>query len=276
MGIRTWLWSEDVATNAGIAVIQAALDAGNRGHTLSTVDIIQAPQRETRLAFILTADETPVTAAASGTVTVTGRDRAVQLPLVKSDGTPGFLDFRSIGGLRIPKGTTLTNLGNASGAGAEQHQIALFVDDPGFPGFPMGPAGKSSVVVTMATAALTTATISGFTDVTGRTVAYTNAIRAIPDSKNIKCCLKRIGGWNAAGYGTACIRNPGQDANLVFPMVSTFPTYYDLGALFGVPGGGLLFNADEPLQIGSIGVGANACTFEMEIGIDGMDVTDLS
>jgi len=276
MGIRTWLWSEDVATNAGIAVIQAALAAGNRGHDLSTVDVIQAPQRETRLAFILTADETPITAAAPGTVTVAGRDRAVQLPLVKGDGTPGFEDFRSVGGLRIPKGTTLSNLGNASGAGAEQHQIALFVDDPGFPGFPVAAGGKSKLAVTMATGALTTATISGFVDVTGRTNAYTNTIRPIPDSKNIRCVLKRIGGWNAAGYGTCCIRNPGQDANLVFPMVSTFPTYYDLGALFGVPGGGLAFTADEPLQIGSIGVGANACTFYMELGIDGLDVTDLS
>ena len=276
MGTRTWLWHEDVATNAGIAVIQAALAAGNRGHDLATVDNILAPQRETRIAFVLTADETPVTAAASGYVTCTGRDRAFQLPLVGADGTPGFKDFRSCGGLRVPKGATLACFGNASGAGAEQHSVALWVDDPGFAGFPTGPAGKSIINVTMATAALTTATISGFTDACGRTTAYTNAIRAIPDSKNIRCCLRRIGGIAAAGYGSLCIRNPAQDANLVFPLVATFPTYYDIGALMGVPGGGLLFNADEPLLIGGIGSGANAITAAMEIGLDGADVTDLS
>ena len=199
MGIRSWVINENVATNAGIAVVQVALAAGNRGHDLATVDIIRSPPRDTRLAFLLTSDETPITAAASGTLAIGGRDRALQLPLVDIDGKPGFVDFRPNGGLRIPKNVNLVNLGNASGAGAEQHCYSLFVDDPAFAGFPMGKCSKSSMVVNLTTAAGTAATLTAPTDICGRAAAYANAINAIPDSSNITVCLKRIGGTAAAG-----------------------------------------------------------------------------
>ena len=274
MGRRSWVWNEDVATNGGIAAVAAALAAGNRGHELSGTDAIVAPNRENcRITSVLTADETPITASASGYVTVGSRNRAFQLPLVKGDGTPGFMSFANIGGLRVPKGVSLNCLANASGAGAEQHIVVLNVEDPEYRGLPIAkPMGKTKVVVTMATGAIVAQTLSGFVDICGRTNAYTNSIRAIADTKDITVQITKLGGILGAGYSGYVLRDKGGDGQLVFPGVATHPVYYDLVEMLG---NAPTCKADEPLQLGGIGVSTAAQTAWMELLLSGPGVTDL-
>jgi len=276
MGRRSWVWNENVATNAGIAAVAAALVAGNRGHELTGTDQLKAPNRDgLKVTSVMVADETPITAAASGYVTIGSRNRAFQLPLVTTGGKPAIRKFP--GGLTVPKGVNCDCLGNASGAGAEQHTVVLNVEDPEYRGIPVskpplaGP-NVTKIGVTMATGALVTQTISGFVDITGRTNAFTNTIRTLPDVHDLDIYLTKIGGVLAAGQGGYAIRDKGGDGQLVFPQVPTYPVYHDLEELLG---GAVHCKADEPVLVGGVGSVAAALTVYMEMVLSGPSITEL-
>lgn len=266
--VNSIVHDEDLDLSGGAAAIAAALAAGNLGHTLSGTDQAVLPSRETRLMAILAADESA--ADADGSVTI-GLKRKIELPFEATG--PGYVTrLLYPGGMRLRPKETIDVVGRSTGAGAEHHTVVCLVDDPGLgPPFALkSPRGaKAYLAVAQPTGTLVAHTLSGFTDVCGRSAAYTGSQNKIPDSAKIQGVLHAITPLTSAGYNAVVIRSAGGQRQLVLPARGP-PTgnciRYDLVEMLG---GGLAFSADAPLELGGIGVGTTAQGALLEMALFG-------
>ena len=110
---------EDIDGSAATVAIESALNH-YAGYTAGgTADEIRSPPGQGRkIVRIMTADETPLTAAQFGDIAIDGRRGGdISLPLSSPDG-PGVLDLEKLGGIPWPPNTDINCLANASGTGA--------------------------------------------------------------------------------------------------------------------------------------------------------------
>lgn len=279
--LNTWLHNEDIDLSGGAGAIAAALAAGNLGHELNGTDGIMCPRPINYLGFVY-ADEQSAAADADGNVTI-GNKRAFEIPLEVTDPHNQMKTWFP-SPLKLASRENVAVTGRSTGAGAEQHSCIHYVDDPGLgPAWEIKPvgSGQTSLLVAQVTAALVAQTISGFTDICGRTTAYVGGQRTIPNTPNIGIVLHAITPFHGAGYSGICIRHPQGTRQICLMGQGGAATggvtalkgakRYDFTKMFG---GGLYCKADQPFQLGAFGVGTTAqwALLEMEligVGDDG-------
>lgn len=280
--VNCLLHNEDVDLNAGAGAIAASLAGGQKGCLLSGTDNIYNNKPFNYLGYQY-GDEESTLADADGYISI-GNKRQIWIGLedVTDQGwSQGWFPTP----LRVANQELIGVVGKSTGGAAEQHSCVHFVDQPEL-GAPFQirqvGSGVTCIKVEQPTAALVANTISGFTDVCGRTTAYSGSQRAIPNTETISGILYAVTPINTAGYSGIAIRTPNQDRQLILlgnagrvsggvGATNTQPPRYDLTAIFG---GGLAFNASEPLMVGAFGVNttAQAVVLEMElsgVGVDG-------
>lgn len=268
------LHNEDVDLSGAAGAIAAALAGGNKGHELNGTDGIQFTNEIEYLGFVY-ADEGAVDA--DGNVTI-GRKRAYEIPLELSDGSRVHeAIFPS--GIKLATRENIAVTGRSSGAGAEQHSCIHYVRQPGLgENFQISNQNDDIIIrVAALTAALVAQTISGFTDICGRTVAYVGGQDAIPNNSQIKIQLHALTPFHSAGYSGIAIRTPKSSRQVLFmgnggaatigTTAGSIPRRYDMHKIFG---GALACDAQNPLQIGGWGVGTTAQWALLELGLSGV------
>lgn len=270
--VNVWTHNEDIDTSGGAAAVAAALIGGERGHTLVGTDQIKVPSGGVRYLGFQSTDETIATLDADGYFTIGAKRRfdipfnAAQCDITTEAWFPG--------GMLCNAEDLIDYVGRSSGAGAEQHTLTHFVDQPsiGEPWTIRSPVGASCyLTVELVSAALVAQTASGWTDICGRTTAYPNAQAKIPNDKNIGVCLYAITPILTAGYSAIGLRTPSESRNLMFVGDAAGTAVgkakrIDLTQVFG---GGLYCTADRPIMFGGLGVGTTAVGALAEIAIFG-------
>jgi hypothetical protein len=278
--VNCWLHNEDLDSSGGAGALAASLAGGQRGCLLSGNDTLYNNKPANYLGYQY-GDEESTLADADGYIAI-GNKRRIWLGLedVTDQGwTQGWFPTP----LRLANQETIDVVAKSTGGGAEQHSCVHFMDQPelGAPWAirPVG-GGVTCIKVEQPTGTLVAATMSGFTDICGRTTAYSGSQRSIPNTETISGILYAVTPINNAGYSGVVIRNPTQERNLVLMgsagrvaggvgATNTQPMRYDLTQIFG---GGLAFNASEPLLLGGFGVSTTAQTAVLEIELYGVGV----
>jgi hypothetical protein len=275
--VNCWLHNEDVDLSGAAGAIAAALAAGNKGHELNGTDQIQSSDPVKYLGFQY-ADEQSTLADADGYVAI-GNKRRFELPLEITNEFNCLESFFSVP-LELASREGVDVVGRSTGGGAEQHSCIHFVDQPGLgPLWDVRPSGggKTCILVAQVTAALVAQTISGFTDICGRTTAYVGGQNPIPSTPDIGVLLKAITPFHGAGYSGIALRHPEGARQLLLMGNGGSATggvtalkaaqRYDLERIFG---GGLFCQADKPIQLGAFGVGTTAQWALLELELSGV------
>jgi hypothetical protein len=251
--IECWGWLEDIDLNAGAAAL-AAIPVTEQHHIkLSGTDTIVAPQHVTWLCRIEVSDETAPTTDA-GALTISGYDSVIPLPVVQVGG-PGYGVMHFANPLPIPPGASLSVTGNGSGAGAEEHAVILFIDNPANDGnpWPTGSIPTDAIPhrVEMVTDAPAAAYRATTVEISGRTNAYTNSEQVLPDMDNIAVYWDAVQAELTAGYTLIVVEDNLLEKYLMFPCAST----YDRKVYFeDYIGGALVSKASECHLLGVSGV----------------------
>jgi len=259
------LFVEDLATNGGPAAIAANLNQFS-GYTLTGTDQIDAVRvKGLMLMRIMTSDETIHTAPAAGDIAITGRREGdISLPFSAELSLPGVLDLSP--GIPLAPGVGINCLANQSGAGAEEHAIALRIWNPeAGSDFTVATPPTSGVEIQineMPTDANTAVTMDNFVDITGRLNAYTNGQTALPDDQRVQIWLKAIRTEVPAAMAGIVVAMPGLNHAYIYPAPALGLTRIDFEAEFG---GALYCTADAPILVGGIGNGAAAIPLILEM-----------
>ena len=273
------LHNEDLDLNAAAGAIAASLAGGQKGCLLQGLDSLYNNRPFNYLGYQY-GDEESTLADADGYIAI-GNKRRIWLGL-EDVNVHGWSQGWFPVPLRVANQELIDVVAKSTGGAAEQHSCVHFVDQPdlGRPWAIAAPGGATSIKVEQPTAALVAATVSGFTDICGRTTAYSGGQRAIPNTETITGVLYAITPINTAGYSGIAIRNPTQDRQLILlgnagrvtggvGATNTQAVRYDLTAMFG---GGLAFNASEPLLLGAFGVNTTAQAAVLEMTLNGVGV----
>jgi hypothetical protein len=244
---------EDVDTSGGPAAIESALNHYGGYQAGGTADEIRSPPGQgRRIVRIMTADETPNTAAAYGDLAIDGRRGGdISLPLCKAE-APGITILPG-GGIPWPPNTDINCLANASGGGAEQHCIVLRVWNPnGQSGFVTKPAPPEAeaCIYEMPTDANTADTLDNPVDICGRLNAYTNGQAALPDDPRVEIWLHAIDYVLPDGQSGIYLLPPGREHAYIYCAPDTTNQRVDFVQEFGAP---LYCNGATPILIGSVG-----------------------
>jgi hypothetical protein len=280
--VNCWLHNEDLDLNAAAGAVAASLAGGQKGCLLSGADTLYNNKPSNYLGYQY-GDEESTLADADGYIAI-GNKRRIWIGLedVTDQGwSQGWFPTP----LRLANQENIDVIGKSTGGGAEQHTCIHFMDQPelGAPWNIRAPGGGVTCIkMEQPTATLVANTVSGFTDICGRTTAYSGSQRSIPNTETISGILYAVTPINSAGYSGIAIRNPTQERQLILMgnagrvsggvgATNTQPMRYDFTQIFG---GGLAFNASEPLLLGGFGVGttAQAAVLEIElfgVGVDG-------
>ena len=258
---------EDVATNAGPAAIESALNHFGGYTAGGTADEIRSiGQDGLHIVRIMTADETPLTAAAFGDLAIDNRRGGdISLPLSNPDG-PGVLMLPGKG-IPWPRSTDINCLANGSGAGAEQHIIVLRVLNPNKnPGFvhAQPPADAEIAIYEMPTDANTADTLDNPVDICGRANAFTNGQTAIPNDSRYGVYLHAIRAVLPAGQSGIFLLPPGQEHAYIYPAPALANVRWDFVAEFGAP---FFCTASEPILVGSVGTATTLIPLVLEMSI---------
>jgi hypothetical protein len=229
-----------------------------------TADEIRSPPKQgLKIVRIMAADETPLTAAQFGDIAIDGRRGGdISLPLSTPDG-PGILDLEP--GIPWPPNTDINCLGNASGAGAEQHCVVLRVLNPHsnseFTVQPV-PTDGEICIYEMPTDANTADTLDNPVDICGRANAYTNGQTALADDPRVQIWIKAIRFVAPAGQSGIYLLPPGQEHAYIYCAPSLANARVDFEAEFG---GALYCTGASPILIGSVGTATTLipCVLEM-------------
>lgn len=262
---------EDIDLSAAAGAIAAALKGGQLGFSVPSADVLRVPRSVRYLGYIY-GDET-ATPDADGKVVI-GNKRAYEIPF---DGNNPHLqtEFWAQAPIQYTADDNIEVTGRSSGSGAEQHICAHFVDDPDLgPAFEIGSMEADTVIVVQAvTGTLVANTLSGFTDICGRDVAYAASQNKIAKSKDIKIGLLAVTPCLGAGYSAIGIRNPTGTRQLILPGHGGATTdrarRYNIAAMFGGP---IMSNGQNPLEIGGLGVGTTAQAALLELALSGVGV----
>jgi len=259
------LFVEDLDTSGGPAAIAANLNQFS-GYALTGTDQIDAVRVKGLLLMrIMTSDETPNTAPAAGDIAIdTRREGDISLPLMGDLSFPGVLDLSP--GVKIPPFVGINCLANGSGAGVEEHAIALRIWNPeaqsDFTVAVPPTDGVEIQINEMPTDANTAVTIDNFVDITGRANAYTNGQVALPDDQRVQVWLKAIRAEVPANMAGIAIAMPGQNHVYIYPAAALGNTKIDFVQEFG---GALYCTADAPILVAGIGNGAAAIPLVLEM-----------
>jgi len=258
---------EDVATNGGPAAIEAALTQFSGYRAGGTADEIRSPPSPgLRIVRIMTADETPLTAAAFGDITIDGRRGGdISLPLCSPDG-PGILEFPG-SGIPWPPNTDINCLANGSGAGVEQHCIVLRVANPNAESsfeHAQPPNGAELAFYEMPTDANTADTLDNPVSITGSDNAYTNGQTALPDDPRVEVYLHAIRAIVPAGQSGIYLLPPGQEHAYIYPAPALANVRFDFVKEFGAP---FKCTAASPIQVGSFGTTTTAIPLVLEMSV---------
>lgn len=270
LDVNSGAHDEDLDTSGAAGALAAALAAGQLGFKLSGTDTLKIPRPVDYLGFIY-MDET-ATPDADGKVVI-GNKRAYEIPFDAMDPN-GLTQFWAGKPIRMASDETIDVTARSSGAGAEHHICAHYVSDPGL-GEPWKTGnleGEISLAVQQVTGTLVAHTISGFTDICGRDVAYAGSQNKIPKSSDIKLKVYAITPLLGAGYSAVALRDPKGVRQLLFPGAS--PTTdqakrYDLVKMFGAP---LECDAQNPFELGGIGVSTTAQSALIEMVLSGVGI----
>jgi hypothetical protein len=244
-----WGWLEDIDLNAGAAALAAIPVTAQHHVTLSGTDTIIAPEHETLLWGIMTADETPPTTDA-GLLTISGYTSPFRLPVVRAGVGVGIRMFEEP--IVIPPGASLSVTGNGSGSGAEEHAVILIVENPEANPWPIAaiPKGAFPHPVEMVTDAPTAYTVAPV-EYSGRSNAYENSQEILPDLDDIGVYLNRVQPELTAGYTLVVIEDSRLEKHLMFPCASTYDEPIYLSDFIGGP---LMCPANACHRIGVSGV----------------------
>lgn len=277
--VNSIVHNEDLDTSGGAGALAASLQGGQLGVKVVSADNLQINREVQYLGFIY-SDEASTLADADGLVQI-GTKRAYEIPLELSDPWNHF-SFIARSPLKLAPNENIAVTARSTGAAAEQHTCIHHVKDPGLgEAFKIGNVGGDDIEILVAqvTAALTAATISGFTDICGRSVAYVGGQNAIKSSKDIKVKLYGLTPFCSAGYSGVVIRSPKDTRQVAFMANGGKVTggvtamqaakRYDMVEIFGGP---LECQADQPLQLGAFGVGATAMWALLELGLQGVGI----
>jgi len=264
MGYYTIEWLEDVDLSGGSAAVALGLAAGRRGpYRIGGVDTAIAPENNgqgVKIRSLWACNETVHNSPC--TFTVGSRDRGtIYLGGINARGGGDPAAVEKLLGIDypVPAGAALDHLG-FDGGGAEQSAGVLLIDDPNYPDLwnLQSKQWDDVISVTMTTAARVANTISGHTDICGRTTAYTNAETPIPADPNIQIQVIHVTSNDVAGYSGPClVATEGQGANLMLPTPATLPTNWDM---YEILGGYPTCTADKPFNVAGVGVGVAAQT----------------
>jgi len=259
------LWVEDLATNGGAAAIAANLNQFS-GYTLTGTDQIDAVRMKgLKIVRIMTSDETVNTAPLPGDLALTTRREGdISLPFETNLSTPGILNLSP--GIVLPPAEGMNVLANQSGAGAEEHAIAVRILNPNkdsdFTVQAPPTTGVEFQINEMPTDANTAVTMDNFVDICGRLNAYTNGQTALPDDQRVEIWLKAIRTFVPAAMAGIVVAMPGLNHVYIYPAASLGLTRIDFEAEFG---GALYCTADAPILVGGIGGGAAAVPLILEM-----------
>lgn len=259
-------WMEDIDLSGGPAAIAANLNQFS-GYPLNGTDAILAV-RDPGLFIkrIMTADETPLTAAAFGDLALaTRRGGDISLPLSTPDG-PGVLELPGQG-IPLPPAEQMDVLGNASGAGAEQHAVVVRIWNPNHSSdfvHRNPPANAEVCIYEMPTDANTASTIDNFVDVCGRSNAYTNGQTALPDDAQVQIYVHAIRAIVPAGQTGIALAMPGQNHAYIYPAPALSNVRFDFVKEFGAP---FYCTGARPLQVASFGTATTLIPLVLEMSV---------
>lgn len=267
MGLFTIEWLEDLDLSGGTAAVALGLPAGQRGPWVQkTVDLAEGPSGDGAiLRGYWAVNETVNNSGADFTVAENHRspyeigslDTTVTCPVQMQLGM----------NIPLPPRATLGHNG-FDGTGAEQNAGVMLIEDPRFPDpwrFSGANAWDEVIVVNPTTAARVADTLSGHTDICGRTTAYTGGQAAIPSSAGTTIQVLQVVSNDVAGYSGVALERQGI-ANLCFPTVATVPTTYNMMEMFGAYP---TCPADDPFNICGVGVTTATNTLsQLTLGIN--------
>ena len=260
-------WVEDIDLSGGPAAIECSLNH-YAGYTAGgTADEIRStPGPGKRIVRIMTADETPLTAAAFGDIAIDGRRGGdISLPLSSPDG-PGEMLLPSPG-IPWPPNTDINCLGNASGVGAEQHTVVLRVFNPNanseFRHAPPPPDAEVCIYE-MPTDANTADTLDNPVDICGRSNAFTNGQTALPDDPRVEIWLHAIRAIVPAGQSGIFLLPPGREHAYIYPAPALANVRWDFVQEFGNP---FYCNAAAPVLVGGYGTTTTAIPLVLEMSV---------
>jgi len=257
-------WSEDLDTNAAAAAAAAIPEAYQKHVELSGTDQIISPSNDTYLHVIITADETPPTTD-MGYLSITGYSEPIRLP-PSTKGDPGWMLFDPP--LRLPPNTKIDCVINGSGSGIEEHQCILLIENPEMIPWAVGNVDGMQYPAEMVTDAPAAAHSPNYVDICGRDNAYENSQTAIADVDDIDIELEAVTMMATAGYGAVCIRDPKREKILILPVIAGYPHRWVLADILG---GSLICRADEPLQVGNLGVTTGTQQLLLEMVVTGTE-----
>lgn len=266
MGIFSIEFLEEINLSGGSAAVALGLIGGALGPwTRTGVDTAVGPPGDmNRIVGAIAAVETA--SASAGSFTVSENTRSpYAIGAVSGDSlAPAQMWGLNI---KIPDKATIAYNGMA-GAGAEQNAGVVFVEKPEMEdpwNFSSGSAWDEVISVRPTTQARVLDTISGHTDICGRTTAYTDGQTPIPPSRAITVQVIKIISNDVAGYSGPVLVRPGV-ANLCFPTAATHSTEYDMMEIFGAYP---TCTADDPFDIAGVGVTTAAMTLStLVLGIN--------
>ena len=261
------LWMEGgLDTSGGPAAIETCLNQYG-GWTRTGADQITAKAiNGLLLTRVMTADEVPLAAAASGDIACTpALPRGdISLPLSHPNG-PGVHVYGA--GVPIPSASVIDVLCNGSGAGAEEHAVVLRMWNPtkesafnhGQP-----PATAERWLVEMIGDANTADTMDNPVDITGRSNAYTNGNTAVPNDENYTVWLHGMMRITLADQCGFFIVPPGDEHAYIYPSPALSNPWFDFEAEFGAP---FVMTGSNPLRVGQLGTTNTASPFLLDISI---------
>ena len=255
-------WVEDIDGSAATVAIESALNH-YAGYTAGgTADEIRSPPGKRSIVRIMTADETPLTAAQFGDIAIDGRRGGdISLPLSTPDG-PGVLNLPGKG-INWPPNTDINCLANASGVGAEQHTVVLRCLNPDAQsGFKHGNLEGEICIYEMPTDANTADTLDNPVDICGRSNAYTNGQTAIPDDDRYEIALHAIRAVVPAGQSGIFLLPPGREHAYIYPTPALANVRWDFVKEFGAP---FRCNGAAPILVGGYGTATTAIPMVLEM-----------
>jgi len=254
------------------AAVALSLAAGRRGPwTQSTADLARAPYRDDlRIKHMWAVNETVCNSGASFSVAENQRSPYNVFPINLGTTIVPAQRLYNVN-IPIPSGATLGHNG-FDGGGAEQNVGVVMIDDPSYDDCWNLKAPDSSydevIFVRPTTAARVLDTISGHTDICGRSVAYTDGQAAIPASSKTTIDVLHVQSNDVAGYSGPClVSTKGQGANLMLPCAATMAENWYMPDIFdgNVPS----CTADDPFDIAGFGVTTATMTLSgLTLGIN--------
>jgi len=272
MPLRCVGWLEDANTSGGAAALAAIPVTEQHGIKLSGADTIVLPEHPTWLRGIEVSDETPPTTDA-GYISVSGRTSPIRLPVVPAGQGFGRRWFRNP--IPLPAGGTLDCLANGSGAGAEEHGVIAFLEDPAAPAWPATsvPADAFAHPVEMVTDAPAAAYRATTVEYSGRTNAYEDSAEILPDLDGIGVYLDAIQAELTAGYTLLVVEDNSYQNYLMFPCASTYDRKVHLSDYIG---GALYSGARDCHLVGVSGVTTATQQLYLDLYVSGWKGAEAS